>query len=172
MKGKQLPEESLRNISAISRIEREALQKRTAAERLSDAIAYWAGSQASLVAHAVFFGVWIALNSRLTGLKAFDPFPFSFLTLIVSLEAIFLSLFILMSQNRMARQADQRGHLDLQIDMLAEFETTKMLQMLQCVCTHLKLPIADDPEVQRLAQRTEPESLFKELTDRLPENSQ
>jgi uncharacterized membrane protein len=86
----------------------------------------------------------------------------------VSLESIFLSLFILMSQNRATKQADQRAHLDLQINLLAEHENTKMLSMLQALCRHHRLIEASDPEVDELAKRTEPQQVLKELADNLP----
>jgi len=100
--------------------------------------------------------------------KPFDPFPYQFLTLVVSLESIFLSLFILMSQNRSTNQADQRNHLDLQINLLAEHENTKMLQMLQALCAHHGLAISSDPEIVQLAKRTEPQQVLEELKDNLP----
>ena len=88
----------------------------------------------------------------------------------VSLEAIFLSLFILMSQNRSSSQADARAHLDLQINLLSEQESTKMLQMLRSLCRHHGLADASDPEVEHLEHRTEPEELLRELKESLPEN--
>lgn len=87
------------------------------------------------------------MNSGLVGIHPFDPYPYQFLTFVVSLEAIFLSLFILMSQNRATRQTDARSQLDLQINLLAEQEATKMLQMLQSLCKHQGLAVADDPEI-------------------------
>ena len=86
-----------RNINAICALETEALSRRSWAARLGDVIATQAGKMWFIAVHAVWFTVWIFLNTR--G-KAFDPFPFSFLTMVVSLESIFLSLFIIMSQNR------------------------------------------------------------------------
>lgn len=125
-----------------------------------------------VIFHIIWFSVWIALNTKLvTIIPPFDPFPFPFLTLVVSLESTFLSLFILMSQNRSNRQADSRSHLDLQINLLAEQESTKTLQMLQKLCEFHGLPIAKDPEVEVLAHSTEPEQLLEELKDKLPETS-
>jgi len=89
--------------------------------------------------------------------------------MLVSLESIFLSLFILMSQNRTSQQADQRNHLDLQINLLAEDENTKILQMLQALCEYHKLPVSRDPETKELAKRTEIHDVLSELKDNLPE---
>jgi uncharacterized membrane protein len=118
--------------------------------------------------HMVWFGVWLGFNVRPRGKTTFDPFPFALLTMIVSLESIFLSLFILMSQNRSGLQADQRNHLDLQINLLSEDENTKMLQMLQALCEHHKLAIAADAEIQAMTKRTEIREVLSELENNLP----
>ena len=159
------------NIMAIAHLEQDATAARSPGERMGDAIARHAGSLWFISCHAIWFTGWIILNTvRLRGIRAFDPFPYQFLTLIVSLEAIFLALFILMSQSRASKQADVRSHLNLQIDLLAEQESTKMLQMLQKLCEHQGLSIGNDPEVERLKNPTVPETLLKELKDNLPEN--
>lgn len=118
--------------------------------------------------HKVWFAAWLLLNMKAKGASTFDPFPFSLLTMIVSLESIFLSLFILMSQNRSSIQADQRNHLDLQINLLSEDENTKMLQMLQALCEFHKLAIAGDPEIKAMTKRTEIKDVLSELKDNLP----
>jgi uncharacterized membrane protein len=106
-----VPEPAARNIEAIAALEREALHDRTRLDRLTDAVTAAAGSPFFIVGHAIAFGAWIAVN--LTGDRPFDPYPFGLLMLVVSLEAIFLSAAVLMTQNRMQRQADKRAHLDL-----------------------------------------------------------
>jgi uncharacterized membrane protein len=149
-------------------MERAALDQRSLAARLGDLIAHHAGKMWFIGLHVAWFVVWIALNRQSAGGHAFDPFPFSLLTMIVSLEAIFLSLFILMSQNRTGHEADRRNHLDLQINLLAEDENTKILLMLQALCKHHKLPIGNDPEINVMAQRTEVEELVNDLNRNLP----
>jgi uncharacterized membrane protein len=120
-----------RHIKAISALEQQALQRRSRAEKISDLIVYQAGRVWAIVLHLAWFALWIAWNSgRIRGVHPFDPFPFMGLSTIVSLEAIFLSLFILVSQNRASRRADERAHLDLQVNLLAEREATKTLQLL------------------------------------------
>ena len=122
-----------------------------------------------IILHVIWFGSWIVWNSRFfPGFKAFDPYPFEFLILVVSLESIFLSLFILMSQNRSSRQADQRAHLDLQVNLLSEQETTKLLQMVRALCLHHGLPEADDEEVKQMMDRTKPQALLRELNATMP----
>jgi uncharacterized membrane protein len=106
---------SEQNIRAIARVEKAALSSRSLATRLSVAIATVAGSGWVIALHVVWFAIWLALNTGMTAWKPFDPYPFSLLTAIVSLEAIFLTLFVLAAQNRLARETDKRAHLDLQM---------------------------------------------------------
>ena len=164
----ETPSATARNVRAISELEAEALSQRTVSARIGDAIATHAGKMWFIVAHIVWFGVWLAMNMGPHGKDSFDPFPFQLLSTIVSLEAIFLSLFILMSQNRSGQQAERRNHLELQINLLSEDENTKMLQMLRALCEHHKLKIADDPEIHAMTKRTEISDVLSELQDNLP----
>src|SRR5688572_26125483 len=121
-----------KNIRAIADLEERALHQRGAADRLSDAISRKTGSGPFALFHLVGFSLWLLVNAGIvSGIEPFDPYPFNFLTLVVSLEAIFLSVFVLMSQNRLTRQAENRAHLDLQVNMLAEQELTAILRMVQ-----------------------------------------
>ncbi|HKG22057.1 MAG TPA: DUF1003 domain-containing protein [Blastocatellia bacterium] len=158
------------NVDAIVRLEQEALLQRSPAERMSDAITHFTGSVAFVIIHVLLFAFWVAANlSLIPWVRPFDPFPFGILTLIVSAEGVFLAIFILISQNRMTRQADRRAHLDLQISILAEQELTMILQMHQSLCRQLGVEIKDEMgEVTRLAQRTDVQRLENELKDRLP----
>jgi CRP/FNR family transcriptional regulator, cyclic AMP receptor protein len=102
------------NVQAIKRWERAILLARTRAEQVSDWIACTAGSGLFLILHGVWFGAWVTMNTgAISAIRPWDPFPFPFLTMTVSLEAIFLALIVLASQNRLGRQADKRSHLDL-----------------------------------------------------------
>jgi uncharacterized membrane protein len=135
-------------------------------DRLSDAIARFSGSVTFVVIHLVWFGAWLVINSS-SGGRAFDPFPYSLLTLIVSLEAIFLSTFVLISQNRMSRLAERRAHLDLQINLLAESEMTKVLILARAIATTLKVPGAelDDEEEQEMERKTDVKEVMKEVEE-------
>src|SRR5579862_1494257 len=121
----------VQNVRAIGDLERQAIHQRTPLDRMADAVTAFAGSQTFIIGHVVWFALWIVLNR---GAGSFDPFPFSLLNVIVSMEAILLTTFVLLTQNRMARQADRRAHLDLQVNMLAEQELTAILQMLYALC--------------------------------------
>jgi uncharacterized membrane protein len=159
-----------RNVKAIAKLERNAIQERSPADRLSDGITWVAGSAGFVMAHIVFFTVWITLNVGLIrSVPIFDPYPFSFLTLVVSLEAIFLAIFVLMSQNRAARLADRRAHLDLQVDLLAERELTVMLHMLRALCAKEKVALDDvGTDVNDLLEETDVNELASNLDEKLP----
>ena len=159
-----------RNVRAIAQLEHEAMAARTPADRASDAIARVAGSAASVTVHAASFAVWITLNVGLVpAVPVFDPYPFSFLTLVVSLEAIFLSVFVLMSQNRAARLGDRRANLDLQIDLLAERELTAILHMLRALCEKQEVVLDDvGADVKDLLEETDVTELASDLDEKLP----
>ena len=155
------------NVDAIKSWEQATLLGRSWAERLGDWIALTAARGPVLLLHVVWFSFWIGANlGIIPGVRPFDPFPFPFLTMTVSLEAIFLALFVLASQNRLARQSDKRSHLDLQIDLLAEREMTAVLQLLQDIARHLKVTTTVTPDQLRdLAKKTD----LPELTRKVEE---
>jgi uncharacterized membrane protein len=160
------------NIDAIAKLEAEALQGRTAIERASDSIVKLTGSMAFLLLQVLLLVLWIAVNLRLMhipGVKAFDPFPFGILALVVAGESVLLTTFVLISQNRMARQGERRSHLGLQVSMLAEQELTTALQMLHKLCEHAGMDVkADAQQVQGFSKTTDVEKLASELEEKLP----
>ncbi|HEY0754288.1 MAG TPA: DUF1003 domain-containing protein [Ktedonobacteraceae bacterium] len=106
-------------------------------DKIADKITTFSGSMLYVGLHVIWFGGWIIFNLGWFGLRPFDPFPFSLLTMIVSLEAIFLSSFVLISQNKQAHQADKRAEIDLKVNMVDEKETTKILLMVAEIQEHL-----------------------------------
>jgi uncharacterized membrane protein len=158
------------NIEAIAKLEQVALHERSAAEYLSDIITRITGSIGFVVFHIALFVFWFAVNlDFIPGIRAFDPFPFGILTLIVSSEGVFLSIFILISQNRITRQADRRAHLDLQINLLTEREITLMLRLQKKLCEHFNLETEDaQAETHHLIKETDVEFLVSELEDKMP----
>jgi uncharacterized membrane protein len=158
------------NVRAIKAWEQSALHGRSRSERLSEWITSTAGRGPVLVAHVLWFAFWLAANLRaIPGVEPFDPFPFPLLTTMVSLEAIFLALFVLSSQNRLATQADKRAHLDLQIDLLAERELTAVLQIVQDLAARQGVAHAPgSPKLQELAQETDVHELASKLDDEMP----
>jgi uncharacterized membrane protein len=157
------------NVRAIKDWEQSALHSRSRAERVSEWITSTAGRGPVLLAHLVWFAGWAAVNlDFVPGVRSFDPFPFPLLTTMVSLEAIFLALFVLSSQNRLATQADKRAHLDLQIDLLAEREMTAVLQLLQDIAKQMGVPYDAGPAVEDLAKETDVHELASKLDAELP----
>jgi len=159
------------NIDAIASLERDALGRRTATERISDVITKLVGNVGFLLAQVLLISGWTLMNLRvIPGLKAFDPFPFGVLALVVSSESVFLTIFVLISQGRMARQSERRSHLDLQVGMLSEQELTTILQMLQKLCQHMGVNVdSSKQEVQSFIKTTDVHKLASELEDKLPE---
>jgi uncharacterized membrane protein len=152
------------NIQTVARLQARAQQRRTAVQRLGDWITLRAAQESSIAVHLTWFVTWVAINSGLTFIKPFDPFPFTLLTTVVSLEAIFLTLFVLASENRLTQDAERRGQLDLQINLLAEQEMTMVLRMLKEVCEHLDLrETITSNQFLDLAKRTDICQLAEEL---------
>jgi uncharacterized membrane protein len=152
------------NIRAVSDLQAQAQRRRTHAQKIGDLIAAWAARESTVAAHAVWFVLWILVNTGHLGLRPFDAFPFPLLTTIVSLEAIFLTLFVLASENRLTQQAERRGQLDLQVNLLAEQEMTMVLRMLQEVCEHLDLrETITSKKFQELVRRTDVGQLAEQL---------
>jgi uncharacterized membrane protein len=153
----------------VSQLEARARRDRSPAERMATLANETAGSMWFVGLHLVWFGAWIAVNLGLVpGIRPFDPFPFAFLSFAVSLEAIFLSLLVLTAQNRMTKEADRRALLDLEINILAEQESTKTLATLQRIAAKLGLEEAADQEARELAGRTNVSELAQVLEEELP----
>ena len=162
-RGAQTGEDVTRqNVQAMRQLEEAAASRRTSADRIAAAIARFCGRMSFVWIHVVLFAAWIGYNS-LPAFHAFDPYPFTFLTLVVSLEAIFLSTFILISQNYDMRIAERRNQLDLQINLLAEQENTKMLQMLERIARKVGAHGTDDQQVHALEEATRPEALVAQI---------
>ncbi len=157
-----------RNIDLVVKLEEDFLNRRTFADRIADAVGAFSGSFWFVIAHVVFYGCWILVNiGKIPGIRPFDRYPFLLLSMVVSLEAIFLSTFVLMKQNRMSRRDEKRAAHDLQINLLAEKELTLVLQMLHRISTRLgeRLP---GNEIDELLEETPLEALATALDQRLP----
>jgi uncharacterized membrane protein len=155
-----------RNIDAIEQHREDADAAKSAQDHIADAITWFSGSMPFVYFHVVLFAVWIAVNLEIGGLPAFDPYPFGMLTTIVSLEAIFLSTFVLVSQNRQAAIADRRTELDLQINLLTEYELTRVLALVDEIAKKLEVRPCDESELEELKGDVQPEALLEELDQR------
>lgn len=134
-------------------------------DRVADYLTGWFGTITFLVLNAAFFAVWILWNTGYLGFIPFDPFPFNLITTIVSLEAIFLSTVVLISQNRQSRIADLRQRMDFEIDVRAEDEITKILQLLAEL--HASAGLAKkDKELERMIKKTDLKKIEEEVRNR------
>jgi uncharacterized membrane protein len=159
-----------KNIQLIAQHREESEKQKSFQDHLADLITRWSGSMFFIYAHCIWFAVWIAANVGWLGMTPFDPFPFGLLTTIVSLEAIFLSTFVLVSQNRQAALADRRSELDLQINLLAEYEMTRVLTFVDRIAKRLGIDDCDDGDLAELKKDVKPDQLLNELEGR-EENS-
>ncbi len=151
---------------AVNAIKARHAAERTWVERIANRLTEAAGSTWFLVVHAAWFATWITLNVG-AGRRAFDPFPFGLLTMIVSLEAIFLSLFVLMSQNRESHIAELREEVTLAVNLRVEEEVTKVLQLVAGLYGRLGHRVADDPELARMLQPLDADKIEQELTEQI-----
>ena len=152
---------------AFGAIKVQHAKHRSALERFVDRLNQYASSTPFLVAHAMWFGVWIAWNTGLLGLKKFDPFPFGLLTMVVSLEAIFLSIFVLMAQQRESAIAELREELGLQVSLRVEQEVTKTLQLVAGLYTRMGHRVSDDPELHHMLQPLDVRGIERDLLEQI-----
>src|SRR6478672_8723005 len=156
---------AIENINAIVRMEEEFLSQRSIWDRIADAVAAFTGSIVFVLLHVGGFAAWFVVNLGLIpGIRPFDPYPFILLAMAVSCEAVLLSTFVLMKQNRMSGRAEQRDHLHLQVALLTEKELTKVLQAIRRISEHLGIAeVTSDPETRELSEDTAVDSLAREL---------
>lgn len=160
----QASEITRRNVRTVRELEELAVAEPSFADRAASFVARFCGSIHFVWVHAVFIAAWIVVNS-LPGLPHWDPYPYTLLTMWGSLESIFLASFILIAQNYAMRIAERRAQLDLQVNLLAEQETTKTLQMLEAISKAVGAQCGQDPEVAALAQATRLESLARQIDE-------
>lgn len=160
-----------RNTQAIAELEEAAKADRSAADRVADAISGFCGRMAFIYLHVAWFSLWCGWNALpfVPDRLRLDPFPFPFLTFMVSLEAILLSTFILISQNRQGRLSERRNHLDLQINLLSEQENSKVLAMLESLLRHHGID-SGDPEVKVLEESTQPDEMVRQIQSIIENN--
>ena len=151
------------NIRTINDLRAKASRERDLQGRIADVITSFSGRMIFAYVHIVWFGVWILLNTGYFGLPVFDPFPYGLLTMIVSLEAIFLSTFVLISQNRLSEETEQRADLNLHIGLLTEHELTRVLQMLDAIQDKLDIVDHENSELADLEMETKPEDVLAEI---------
>ena len=155
-----------RNIRTLIKLRLKADRERGLQDRGADAVTGFSGSKTFVYLHVLWFAGWILLNTGRLGIAAFDPFPYGLLTMIVSLEAIFLSALVLITQNRQSAEAEHRADLALHTGLLAEHELTRVLQMLDAIQEKLGIENHAASELADLEMETKPEDVMAEI-DRL-----
>lgn len=156
---------------AIRAIKSEYAGSRTVVECFSDALTRLASSTRFLVAHALWFATWVLWNSGQLGARPFDPFPFGLLTMVVSLEAIFLSIFVLMSQARESAIAELREELTLQVNLRVEEEVTKTLQLVAGLYTRMGYRVSDDAELEEMLRPLDAAEIERSLIEQIREST-
>jgi uncharacterized membrane protein len=153
-----------RNIDALHRRRRDEEASASFEERLASQITRFTGSMRFVYVHAAIYGLWILANLGWLGVEPWDP-TFVVLAMIASVEAIFLSTFILISQNRMAAAADRRAELDVQVSLLAEHEITKLVQMVSDIADRLGIPPEARGEIEEMKQTVAPEAVLDAIEE-------
>ena len=152
-----------RNIRTIIHLRLEAAGERGLQDRIADVITSFSGRMIFVYVHIFWFGAWILLNTGNFGVRPFDPYPYGLLTMVVSLEAIFLSTFVLISQNRFSQEAEHRADLDMHIGLLTEHELTRVLLMLDAIQDKLGIKNDENSELADLEMETRPEDVLAEI---------
>ena len=159
------------NSHCVSDLERAFEQRRRMTDRIADTISGFTGSISFVIVHLLWFATWFLINTgAIPHVKRFDPFPFILLSMIVSVEAVLLSTFVLMKQNRMQQKTDIRDHLNLQIDLLSEKEVTKALQLLRAIAAKVGVDERNDAELDEMANTTSVDSLAERIESAMLED--
>ncbi len=165
MSSSPLPETAKKNIEVMAQVEQKLHLNRTAIDKLGDGIARFFGSLWFIAAHAVFLAIWFAINGEwIRELEPFDPYPFAFLGLIIGIEFIVLTSFVLMNQSVQTKRLEHWGHVNLQVCILTEQEVTKSIHLLHKICERLDLEDGGaDQESKDLSQPTHLTSMVEEI---------
>ena len=154
-----------RNIEALRRRRSEEEERAALDEKLARAVTRFAGSMRFVYVHAALYGAWIVANlGWIPGVTPWDP-SFVVLAMIASVEAIFLSTFILITQNRMAAAAHRRAELDLQVSLLAEAEITKLVELVAMIAERMNLSSEGEHELEEMKQRVAPEAVLDAIEE-------
>ena len=154
-----------RNIASL-REDRQAAEKmRSLGERIADTVTSFAGSMYSVGFHLLLYGGWLLYNSGVFPVEPFDPYPFVMLAMTASVEAIFLTTFVLISQNRNALMEERREDLGLHINLLTEHEITRMAQLMDLMANRLGLQDGEKPELADIKQEVAPVAVLRTIDE-------
>jgi uncharacterized membrane protein len=165
---RSIAELTQRNVAIIADMERAQAQVRTRADRIADWLAAWIGSWAFLTVQTMILVLWIFLNLT-AWLNHWDPYPFILLNLALSFQSAYAAPILMISQNRQAKLSERRNHLDLQINMLAEQETTEILRLLRLLCERSGVRLDRDDEGRAYEEKTLHSEIVQQIETELEE---
>jgi uncharacterized membrane protein len=160
--ARSVDELTRKNVETIALMERASLVQRTFGDRVADSFATIVGSWPFIIIQSAILACWIVLN-LIGWIRHWDPYPFILLNLALSFQAAYTGPIVMMSQNRQSRLSERRNHLDLQINLLAEQETTEILRLLRKLCEAQQIDVSDEPSIEALEQRTEPQNVVEQI---------
>jgi uncharacterized membrane protein len=159
-----------RNVAVIAEMEKEAAQIRTRWDRVADRLAAWVGSWTFLVIQSTILLMWIILN--ISGwLSIWDPYPFILLNLALAFQAAYAAPILMISQNRQAKLSERRNHLDLQINMLAEQESTEILRLLRLLCDHSGVRLDEGDNGRAFEEETKHAEIVRQIEGGMEERN-
>ena len=158
-----------RNVAIIAEMEKASANLRTRGDRVADRIATWVGSWTFIMIQSAILSLWIALNV-VAWIRHWDPYPFVLLNLGLSFQAAYAAPILMISQNRQAKLAERRNHLDLQINMLAEQETTEILRLLHLICEHSGIPLGTHENGRALEEETQHAEIVRQIQGEIEEH--
>jgi uncharacterized membrane protein len=172
MKPKQSIEElTRRNVAIIAEMEKAAAQVRTRGDRVADRLAAWVGSWTFIVTQSLILLVWIILNIT-AWVNHWDPYPFILLNLVLAFQSAYAAPILMISQNRQAKLSERRNHLDLQINMLAEQETTEILHLLRLLCEHSGVHLDKGDNGRALEEETRHAEIVRQIRGEIEERAE
>jgi uncharacterized membrane protein len=159
---RSIDELTQRNVAIIAEMEKAEANIRSRGERVADRIATWVGSWTFILAQSFILVLWIILNG-IAWTNLWDPYPFILLNLALSFQSAYAAPILMISQNRQAKLNERRNHLDLQINMLAEQETTEILRLLRLLCEHSGLRLTEIDSRRGLEEETRHAEIVKQI---------
>ncbi len=165
---RSIEELTRRNVAIIAEMEKAATNLRTRGDRMADRISAWVGSWTFIIIQTTILLIWIALNLA-AWVNHWDPYPFILLNLALSFQAAYAAPILMISQNRQARLSERRNHLDLQINMLAEQETTQILHLLRLLCEHTGIRLDKDDNGRALEEDTKHAEIVRQIQGKIEE---
>ncbi len=170
---RSIEELTRKNVAIIAAMEQAEAQVRSRRDRVADRLAEWVGSWTFLIVQTTILAVWVILNAA-AWINHWDPYPFVLLNLMLACQSAYAAPILMMSQNRQAKLSERRNHLDLQINMLAEQETTEILRLLRLLCERSGVQVDGNGGGHAFEQETKNAEIVRqiqgEIEERIEEN--